>query len=261
MDGWAFRELFSSIEDPTLRRLVELTAFGGDGPYARFWIDSFRSIGILHLLVVSGAQVGAIASAVEGGLLSIRCPRGLRSCVGLGAAISFTAVVGAPPPLVRGCLGEVLRRQTYARFRREVAMAGTFVLHVVLFPSHVGTLSFALSWGTALAAGALEAWPGPRFAKTALVSTVVQGVFFRIDSPLQLVALMSGNVFVGLLFETALVPLLGAGLAWTWFAAWIPGLNFLTALSGIQSLYARAVSAIAMCVLVAVEPFRYIQNR
>lgn len=118
----------------------------------------FFDLGMIHILVLSGSQVGSfmkVHQLLVGALL--KCCGASRASfgakLGIGAGWVLTAAyvwaTGASAPLVRAfAVQSVSALAGPERPLRTIALS--FVLHLVLFPSHWGTLSFALSWGAFL---------------------------------------------------------------------------------------------------------------
>lgn len=118
----------------------------------------FFELGMIHVLVLSGSQVGSyykFQNLLTGVLLKLAglSRRSIAARLGVGLSWAslgaYVAATGASAPLVRAFL--VLAVGESSLFRSHLAqIAVSFGLHCLLFPSHVGTLSFVLSWSAFL---------------------------------------------------------------------------------------------------------------
>ncbi len=112
--------------------------------------DAFAGSGTLHLLAVSGLQVGFLAALMHLGLgLAGLAPRPRAVATGFLLAV-YTALVGAPPSIVRGALMAVV--VVWARAdERRISMWqawGLAALAVLAWhPLDLLDLGFALSFG------------------------------------------------------------------------------------------------------------------
>ncbi|MGH7549771.1 MAG: DNA internalization-related competence protein ComEC/Rec2 [Gemmatimonadota bacterium] len=122
--------------------------------------DAFAASGTLHLLAVSGLQVGFLAALMHLGLgLAGLAPRPRAAATGLLLAV-YTALVGAPPSIVRGALMAVV--VVWARAdERRISMWqawGLAAMAVLAWrPLDLLDLGFALSF--AAVAGLLAGAP------------------------------------------------------------------------------------------------------
>lgn len=111
-------------------------------------IRSFRDAGCMHLLALSGFHVGLIAAAVR------RLTRGIlgmhkASIVSLVMVVFYLLLVGLSPSLVRAVLMYGLWTIDRIRGRRTPALhylCTAFLIQAILFPRHVFSISFALSY-------------------------------------------------------------------------------------------------------------------
>ncbi|HWR68746.1 MAG TPA: DNA internalization-related competence protein ComEC/Rec2, partial [Desulfomonilia bacterium] len=125
--------------------------------------DRFNSLGITHLIAISGLNIG-IAMMIGYGLLSnllrilpymalrIDGPY-LSRLGGMFAAIAYTLFVGLEVPVLRACIMAVSCTAGLLFLRKsdlleELAFAGIIIL--LLWPSSLYSLSFLLSFGAVL---------------------------------------------------------------------------------------------------------------
>jgi predicted membrane metal-binding protein len=157
----------------------------------------FQSLGVVHALVLSGAQMHALGNAVRtllgaGGLGSGKWSAGVTIVV----LWMFAANCGFDAPLVRAAL--VLSLSCLGLVAPRSWVVG-FLLHLSLFPDHFGSLSFWMSW----ICSALLSLSGARMWHWLGMSVVTQLLFQALGwidlvRPLWTLVLANGAVLLGL---------------------------------------------------------------
>ncbi|MGP1458422.1 MAG: ComEC/Rec2 family competence protein [Treponema sp.] len=112
--------------------------------------SSFRSAGLMHVLALSGMHLSlfsGLALFAGKGLLGRRAAAGLQ----IFAVCAFTWFAGVSPSLFRAFLSALLAVFIRASGMRAAPplkiLALTFLLHAAIFPAHVFTPAFTLSYG------------------------------------------------------------------------------------------------------------------
>lgn len=260
--------LLGQVEDTVLRRLLLLASIGESGPHAFFLSEEFRSLGVLHLLVLSGTQVQRLAASLRWLLLALSRSWGHAREVAVaaleGAAlIVFASAVGWSPPLARATLMELLSL-AFPRFRRDGIFLASLALHVALFPEHVGGLSFHLSWFASLALGVAGGLGLRGPWRVVFVSCLAQVCVVGMKGAAGGTAtglpwLIATNVALGWIFDVWLMPALGATTVFSLVTSPWPHLGERVAASAIARVtVAHPLAGMARVVLVAIRAFRYI---
>jgi hypothetical protein len=147
-----YSELVSSLKGLD-QRFFELLAWANYGAYSQSWLRSFRHLGILHLLVLSGSQMQLLFRGQKTGFLILSSPKSLRFLrfflwpwLAWGTH-RYLSLNDYSPPLLRAflCLWlvELARRLAWP----ETAMLFVaLLLQLWIFPEHAAELSFYLSW-------------------------------------------------------------------------------------------------------------------
>ncbi len=244
-----FRLLFRGIENEELRSFFCLLFAGQYGAGAQGLNSLFRQAGILHLLVLSGSQIGHFTQQLA--FLSRLCP-GLRGTYfksfesGLWGffLLLYLTFAQCPAPLLRAAIFAVGRR-CLPRLRLELLLPLTLLIHVLLQPSDLGGRSFYLSWLCFLALLFFDASTLPKWMGLVLLTVVAQAIVFllcggNLGPSLSWPLLIFSNLFWLWLFEFAVFPLgawlvniyLGWGLlAWICWgeicigSAWVEGVK------------------------------------
>lgn len=110
------------------------------------WMEILKQTALLHLFVVSGAHL----IALEQWLSFLRIPRLGRAA----AALGFTLLSGAQPPLFRALVGLWMprgRSRWGPSSRPDIDVLKAGILTLTLIPSWIHSISLALSWACALA--------------------------------------------------------------------------------------------------------------
>jgi competence protein ComEC len=149
LDGDASRVMWSSL---VWGKIDEAWVGGRQVPRI------FFELGMIHVLVLSGSQVGSyhkLQNLLTGAVLKWGGLSRGSIVARVGAALSwaslgaYVAATGASAPLVRAFLVlAVGESEIFSGHLSKIAVS--FLLHCLLFPSHVGSLSFVLSWSAFL---------------------------------------------------------------------------------------------------------------
>ena len=207
-------EHFPGPSGQVLAMLVAGSHASPDSP--GFLFALFRSLGVIHALVLSGSQVQGLRDALDRAFDFV----GLRTTwvkltASLWAVWAFAHHCAFEPPLVRAACVASLERTGWDR---RLVSAGALILHLVLFPSHWGSLSFWMSWFCAALLSLGRSWTW----RLVGVSAVTQLAFFRlgwIRLESELWVLLVANVFVLL----CLNPWVQRGLGFvilSWLVLW-----------------------------------------
>jgi competence protein ComEC len=201
--------------------------------------DAFRRAGVLHVLAVSGFNVGLVASSVFLVLGAVRIPRRARAACAAIAIVGFAMVVGAEPSVLRATVmaltvlsAILLDRES--QLLNALALAGLLLL--AWRPEDLWDPGFQLSF--AATAGIVWLAPGaarvlrdrglPRWLATALAISLTAQVAV---TPV-MASHFNQLSLVGIAANLAVVPLAGAATV-----------------IGLSALAAAAVSALAADVL------------
>lgn len=266
-----FQSFLGSVDEPSLRRLFELCAWGRWGPGAQAWVREFREFGVLHLLVLSGSQVSFLRGPLQkmnGALLRPIFGRGVAadcllrlSVAGVLLAYGFTA--GWSPPLARAVF---LALWDLAWPRGALVWKCLLALAVqgLIFPHDCGSLSFLLSWSCFLWLQVSRQFSRPwqRHLFVALLCPAWAAWILALppDGVFGAARLIAANAVLGCLFESFLMPLLGGLLALA-FVLWAFPLGLAWPLGKAVATFAGPLLAgSGGLVLVALGGFRYIRD-
>jgi len=197
----------------------------------------FFELGMIHVLVLSGSQVASyfrLHDIVLG--LSLRALGVSRSSLAarIGIFLSwlslaiYVVATGTSAPLVRSFVVLAVSESGILRKTFEKILL-SLVLHIGLFPQHLGTLSFVLSWGAFLLLVLMAEFGVPRLAGLAILclSSHLLVVFVKgaegVES-LGIKALLANLALVPL-FEGIVFPM-GSLLAFAAIAMSSLGLGF-----------------------------------
>jgi competence protein ComEC len=136
----------------------------GDAAFGREELERFRASGLLHLVAVSGSNIGIVLQAAMAAAFRIRLPRRRATIVAIGLLLVFVAFVGPGASVLRAAVMGVGLVVARAVGRRAIAwhalLFAAFVLNAwnpwfLIFDAGFA-LSFLAMWG-------LLVW-APRFA-------------------------------------------------------------------------------------------------
>jgi len=245
---------------------LKLVALGQYSVHSYEWINLFKKLECLHLLVLSGSQVQGLGNALRfvGNFLT----RGLAvkkalvlshlfCCVFLGY---YAIQTGANPPIVRATFYYFLASGPW-RFPLFVNLLGSLALHILFFPHQFESRSFYLSW-TAFLIIILVSKLNisqllSRILSTFLCLLILQFFFFSEKQYSMIYALFSNTLLI-LLFDRYLQRPLSAILAAIMLGTFIPqelGDIFFDGLALFCAPFFRAIMTI---LLVALGGIRYI---
>jgi len=197
----------------------------------------FFDLGMIHVLVLSGSQVGSFFQSQNfllglGLRLAGLSRTSLFARLGLGVCWLFLSLyvfaTGASAPLVRAFIVLVISEAGLVR-GMLLKIFVSFTAHVVLFPEQVASLSFVLSWSAFLLLVLMAELGISRLAGLCLMCFVSQLLvgFVQHSTGMSVVGwkgLFSNLLFVPV-FEAVLFPL-GSVLAGVVIALSTLGVNF-----------------------------------
>lgn len=172
-------------------------------------IVNFQTIGLYHLLVVSGAHLSFLSLMLEG-LDRFQFGKALRFSI----ITLYLPVCQFQPPLVRSWF-ELLISSYSSKLKLPqnhlllCLFSGTWTL--LVFPQWISSFSFWLSWLATLACRAIQQSPQNTLTKTALIQLLILPGVFSISGfhPLQILAnWILGPVLGYLLFPLCLLTTL-----------------------------------------------------
>ena len=276
MDVLAFKlrgilaALLNAEQHPSIARFFTLLILGDYGPYAKGWIEPFRHLQLLHLLVLSGSQVQQFRR-VAGRLLApfirslIANPQGRRRAFDgvVGLLILFYGFATHwPAPLNRAIIFFLLGL-VFPRWNLSVLVVASLAAHLVLFPADAATLSFYLSWTSFL----VILFLGERAHFIPMQMFLCVFMFFVLCGfgVTQLGQLATARFFWGVLlsgvmvavFDAALMPFAALLLCFAMGLVLIPGGWAQAAGAYLGVLFEPALSGLHFLLLVALCPFRY----
>ncbi len=257
----ALNTFAQNIENPQEKRLFLLAAAGLHGPHSWNITQDFRYLGILHLLVLSGSQISHFRAVIDRlfGFLAYRKASPLYPYIrflGLSTGLLFIGHAFTwPAPITRAIICEIFRA-IFPHFRLDLALFFCLLIQAILFSHQLQQWSFFLSWFAYLT---LQLAPQLGLKKelikslfTTLITQIVCLFLFSDQSstnwPVQIAWGLVANLIMGIIFEFALMPIIG--WIWLWAIAGIspPGAVFL----------ADAMSAVCRVILVVTNGFMYI---
>ena len=182
-------------------------------------LESFRGIGLLHFLVVSGSHVTLVHRCASGCVFGIRRvasalfpalpplasgPNGWTVALGIVATTLFCLLSGLEPPVQRAlcglCVGQALA-VAGSRFSRGASIASTFLLQAFIWPVGFLSRSNFLSW---------MAWLIVLLAKPVvpLWSTLARACFRQVSMAFALAALTGFGTCAGIIANLVFLPVL-----------------------------------------------------
>jgi hypothetical protein len=219
-----FELTFEGVLNPEIKRVWILVLLAKEGAYSRFWYDFFLGLGVLHILVFSGSQIGHISRTIQT-IYSVLPGFTFRQLVvvktlyyltQIGILLSVGCFLEWPAPATRAilfeltCLAVPLGTQV---FRSLIC----FTAHILLFESHVGTLSWVLSWGVWVFSGLVADRMRPIYANT--LTSVTVWILLGLYKGQDIIALLKAiplvicaNFLLGYLFEKVVFKL--GGILW-----------------------------------------------
>ena len=265
------REFLRGIDDPSLKRLFLLAALGDFGSFGREWLLSFRELGVLHLLVLSGSQIQFLGHFVRGlaakglGVLGFRAQHLALCGLVIVAVFVYCASTAWQAPLVRAAI-----LTTWAlvipRLRTLSLCVLSLLAQVLLFPSHVFQLGFYLSWMAYLILK-ICAQAGKGRVWASLIVTILCQFAMIWMKGLEMMPLrswfvaVSANWVLGSLFEGLVMPLCGLVGALAFFLSPFLGAGF--GVLGVCGMFAQVLAPIfdgtGGLILVVREAFMYIR--
>ena len=247
------------------RVLLSLLALGKFGAGARDLSTLFKNLGVLHLLVLSGSQVGCFVKVWEVVPRSWGWRRGCDQhkidffkWTGL---LLFFALVPSDPPIVRATFMEAFNLGA-PRLKLAWRLALVMALQIAIFPEHLGKLGFYLSWICWALLHLCRAIPG----------TVVRAVALMVLCQISAILLTGSaapsfrswlvvgiaNLLLLNLFETWVFPLTAGVLSLAILTAPLIGMGLLWPVEALASGMSPFLNGGYGLVLVALEGFRYI---
>ncbi len=150
---WRLQEVGRSRLPPSEAGFLEAFLLGEGRGIPPDVKESFRRTGTIHILVVSGFQVGLIGAIALVALSLLRVPRGPRYLLTGLALFLYCALTGAAPPILRAtvmglalCLGQHQGRET-----SPLNLLGAAALVILAFdPRALADVGFQLSFAAVL---------------------------------------------------------------------------------------------------------------
>ena len=216
--------LSSYLKDPESRRLFELAALGKTGPWGPRLVANFKNLGVLHLLVLSGSQMGHVFRCLSKTIewLMGRWSRPnwppwvgrLPAVLGVVGGTVYCQMANWPAPLVRAWLLVLVQCLMGEWIASSWCVVIAFLLHVVFFSTQVGSLGFVLSWSSFLLLVFLDRVFPSQWMRNACLFFLCQllVLIFGLPSsanPWWWINALIANLFLGWIFETYLFPSLG----------------------------------------------------
>ncbi len=164
------------------RRGAILTSLllGDDGALDQPTVDAFTRAGLLHVLVVSGAQIGLVLAAVSWPVRLLRPPPLVAAAVAAAAVAFFAVMAGWVPSVARAAVGALAALAAGAAGRPADAVGGLALAALVLLVTSPlllfdagAQLSFAATWAlVTLAPAVASRLPGPRPVRTLVAASL-----------------------------------------------------------------------------------------
>jgi len=263
-----FYNILDGVDQASIRTLYSLLCLGKFGPDAGFLNSLFKDIGVIHLLVLSGSQVESYSRVWKRFCIIILGDQRKHyfgvlpwaHLLGLGL---FVASVRPDPPIVRALILSSIGA-TAPRLRREFLIPLCFIFHLGLFPEHVESRSFYLSWMCWAFMGLLRRIENP-LIRVLMVTLFCQiGAIILTHSPwpsarawcVQLLA----NIVLIYLFEKWVFSVCGCLLAMSALLGVLLSFAHIPLLESIlRETMHPFLNGTGALVLVALSAFRYIQ--
>ncbi len=134
--------------------ILEAMILGDKGKIPGFIIDSMIKSGTIHILVVSGFNVGIVAFMIVLVLKVLRIPKRLRIILSLPLLMLYCLATGASSPVVRATIMALVFMLAYL-FKRQadiynsLSLSAMFIL--TLNPQQLFDLGFQLSFASVIA--------------------------------------------------------------------------------------------------------------
>jgi hypothetical protein len=247
------------IESQRAQRLFLLSTAGIEGPDS-WWLKSeFRRLGVLHLLVLSGSQVGSLYLTtstgfwMSGRLLGAGLDWRLWAHrLALLVVFGFCVWTGSSPPIVRATLW-ILASCAWPNLGFGAQVVLVLSCQVLVFKTPLYDLSLVLSWSVFLVLCTIRKLIQSRLVAlmgTTLLAQLACCVIFRQSVwDLNWIQILSSNLVLIVLFDRLVVPLGSLALV-------LAGLRFFDIL-GPYHLVLRPIYDIASrTLLVALDELR-----
>jgi len=205
---------FSSVLPGERGALLDSLLLGDDGAIPRSLRDAFARAGLLHVLVVSGAQVGLVAAGAVWLARLARVPPAVQTSGAAAAVVFFAVMTGWVPSVARAALMSLVGLAASATGRLRDPCAALAAAALILLASSpllladVGfQLSFVATWALLYVSPAVHARLGclPPAARSLVAMTVGAQTAVM---PLLAFHFMQVSV-TGYLANVAVVPLVG----------------------------------------------------
>lgn len=171
---WQLKEMGRSLLGPLEAGYLEAFLLGDGRGIPRETWEAFKKTGVVHVLVVSGSNVGLIGAIGLIALSFIRVPRAFRYRLLSVGLITYCILTGSDPPILRATIMGVLLCLGQAA-GREVSVVNSLGLAAFLIlatdPRALADASFQLSFVAVLGLFTLSPW----FAKWLKVNEGSEG--------------------------------------------------------------------------------------
>ncbi len=242
-----------------------LALLSGSREYTELSVsDGFRKAGISHILALSGMHLnlfGGIASFFGKRIVK----KNIADFVELGAVSFFVWFAGLSPSLLRALISSIIitfnSTLRMKRFKGLTVLSCAFLLHIMIFPTHMESAAFKLSYGAL--AGILTA--GEEFKKiisfrfipalkNSLASSCGAQLFTAPVTVLMFGKLMPAGIISSVFVSPVVIIFLYTGLAGTFLCLLMPFLNGL--FNGIMNcLYGLLKTMVMIFALIPPIPF------
>ena len=145
----AFSERLEAIGGETAGPLLRSLLLGEPGELPLGTSESFRRLGVSHILAISGMHLLVLASLLSRLLRLLRLPHALRTALSAAILILYALTVGATPSILRALVMALISLLSYYAERRTDSLSSLFLSGIVLSllsPRVLLSLSFRLSF-------------------------------------------------------------------------------------------------------------------
>lgn len=149
---WYFviKEISPSLECSQIGAFSKGLTLGGSEGFSKDMKEAFKTVGVIHIIVVSGFQVGLMASLVEFFSLQLRISRKIRFSVFGLFFVLMISLVGPLPPVIRSVLSFLITNFFLLILNRRISSFRSLIyssfLMLLIQPRYLFSISFQLSF-------------------------------------------------------------------------------------------------------------------